>query len=105
MPFLTEGYSVGNTIDTFALGHYARVYEATDTRTRKSCAFKVMRVEHLADDEQPRWEAMAFINEADLLMRMASSPHVVKLLDCGYISSVDENPRNGQIDSYGLNVD
>ncbi len=105
MPFLTDIYSVGNTIDTFAPGHYARVYEATDIRTRTSVAFKVMRVEHLADDEQPRWEAMAFINEADLLMRMASSPYVVNLLDCGYISSVDEDPRNGQIDSYGLNVD
>jgi serine/threonine protein kinase len=105
MPFLTDVYNVGNTIDTFAPGHYARVYEAVDNRTRQSCAFKVMRVEHLSGDEQPRWEALAFINEADLLTRLASSPHVVKLLDCGYMSSVDENPRNGQIDSYGLSVE
>lgn len=105
MPFLTDIYTMGNTIDTFALGHYARVYEAIDTRTHQPCAFKVMRPEHLTDDGQPRWEAMAFINEADLLIRVSSSLHVVKLLDCGYISTVDENPRSGQIDSYGLNVE
>ncbi len=105
MPFLTDLYAVGNTIDTFALGHYARVYDAVDQRTRRPCAFKVMRSEHLTDDGQPRWEAMAFINEADLLLRMASSPHVVKLYDCGYISSADENPRSGQIESFGMNVD
>jgi DNA-binding transcriptional ArsR family regulator len=64
-----------------------------------------MRTEHLTDDGQPRWEATAFINEADLLTRMALSPHVVRLYDCGYISSVDEDPRSGQIDSYELNVD
>jgi serine/threonine protein kinase len=104
MPFLTDFYTLGNTIDTFALGHYARVFEALD-KNRRLCAFKVMRPEHLTNDDQPRWEAMAFINEADLLMRMGTSPHVVKLYDCGYISSEDEDPRNGQIDSYGTNVD
>ncbi|MCC7450947.1 MAG: hypothetical protein IT324_26260 [Anaerolineae bacterium] len=102
---MTDFYAVGNTIDTFALGHYARVYDATDHRSRKPCAFKVMRAEHLTDDGQPRWEAMAFINEADLLLRMAASLHVVKLYDCGYISSTDENPRSGQIESFGVNVD
>jgi serine/threonine protein kinase len=105
MPFLTDLYTVGNTIDTFAPGHYARVYEAVDSRTRQLCAFKVMRPEHLTDDEQPRWEAMAFVNEADLLARLSSCPQVVRLYDCGYISTEDESPRSGQIDSYGLNVD
>lgn len=105
MPFLTDLYTVGNTIDTFAPGHYARVYEAVDSRNRQSCAFKVMRPEHLTNDEQPRWEAMAFVNEAELLVRMAGCPQVVRLYDCGYISTEDESPRSGQIDSYGLNID
>jgi serine/threonine protein kinase len=105
MPFLTDLYTLGNSIDTFAPGHYARVYEAYDARNHRPCAFKVMRTEHLTDDGQPRWEATAFINEADLLTRMALSPHTVRLYDCGYISSVDEDPRSGQIDSYELNVD
>jgi serine/threonine protein kinase len=105
MPFLTDLYTVGNTIDTFAPGHYARVCEALDNRTRQICAFKVMRPEHLSDDDEPRWEAMAFVNEAELLLRTASCPQVVRLYDCGYISSEDENPRSGQIDSHGLNVE
>src|SRR5580765_350030 len=105
MPFLTDLYTVGNTVDTFAPGHYARVYEAVDSRSRQLCAFKVMRPEHLTDDDQPRWEAMAFVNEAELLVRMESCPQAVRLYDCGYISSEDENPRSGQINSYGLNVE
>src|SRR5260221_1484100 len=103
---LTDLYTLGNTIDTFAPGHYARVYDAVDTRTNQACAFKVMRVEHLSDDDgQPKWEAMAFINEADLLMKMSISPHIVRMYDCGYIASTDENPRGGEILSYGQNVD
>jgi serine/threonine protein kinase len=103
---LTDLYTIGNTIDTFAPGHYARVYEAVDRRDSHACAFKVMRTEHVADgDGQPRMEAMAFINEADLLVRMAIVPSVVRLLDCGYISSREENPRSGEIESYGLNVE
>ncbi len=105
MPFLTDLYTIGNTIDTFAPGHYARVYEAVDSRNRQACAFKVMRPEHLTNDGQPRWEAMAFVNEADLLVRMASCAQAVKLYDCGYISTGDESPRSGQVDSYGLNVE
>src|SRR5215475_12984062 len=64
-----------------------------------------MRVEHRADgDGQPHMEALAFINEADLLLKMAS-PHVVQMFDCGYLASPDENPRSGEIVSFGLDVE
>lgn len=106
MPALNDLYSLGNSIDTFAPGHYARVYEAVDRRDGQRCAFKVMRREHTSDkDDQPRMEAMAFINEAELLVRMSVSPHVVRLYDCGYLHSNEENPRSGEIESYGLNVE
>lgn len=105
MAKLTDLYDLGNTIDTFAPGHYARVYEAVDRRDSSLCAFKVMRAEHVVGDGQPRMEAMAFINEADLLVRMAISPSVVRLLDCGYLSSREEIPHAGEIESYGLNID
>ncbi|MCE7948788.1 MAG: hypothetical protein DYG88_15305 [Chloroflexi bacterium CFX4] len=106
MALLNDLYQIGNTIDTFAPGHYARVYEATDKRDGRQVAFKVMRLEHVVNnDAPPRMEAMAFINEADLLIRMAVSLNVVRLYDCGYISARDENPRGGEIESYGLNVD
>ncbi len=106
MAHLTDLYQIGNTIDTFAPGHYARVYDAVDRRDGVRCAFKVMRLEHVVDgNAQPRLEAMAFINEADLLIRMAASPHVMRLYDCGYVSSKEENPRTGEIESYGLNVE
>jgi serine/threonine protein kinase len=82
------------------------VYEAVDRRDGQSVAFKVMRAEHIAaNDGQPRMEAMAFINEADLLVRMSIVPSVVRLLDCGYIASREESPRSGDVESYGLNVE
>jgi len=103
---LADVYTLGNTIDTFAPGHYARVHEAVDRRDGQVCAFKVMRVEHVVDgDAQPRMEAMAFINEADLLIRMASISNVVRLYDCGYIRSSDDSLRTGEIESYGLSVE
>ncbi len=102
---LSTLYSIGNSIDSFAPGHYARVFDALDLRQNRPCAFKVMRAEHLTDDGQPRWEAMAFINEADLLRRMADAPHVMRLYDCGYISAADDRPRAGQIESFGLEVE
>jgi serine/threonine protein kinase len=106
LPLLTDLYTVGNSIDTFAPGHYARVYEATDKRDGAKCAFKVLRPEHMAGpDGQPRMEATAFINEADLLVRMSISPHVMRLLDCGYLAAHEEQPQGGEIESYGLNID
>lgn len=106
MALLNDLYQIGNTIDTFALGHYARVYEGLDKRDGRQVAFKVMRLEHVVTgDAEPRMEAVAFVNEADLLTRMALSPHVVRLYDCGYLSARDENPRGGEIESYGLNVE
>jgi serine/threonine protein kinase len=103
---LTDLYTLGNTIDTFAPGHYARVYEAVDKRDGQNYAFKVMRAEHVSgEDGQPQMEAMAFINEADLLIRMATSPRVVRLYDCGYLDSREDNPRGGEVESYGLNLE
>ncbi len=94
MTQLTDLYRIDNFIDTFALGHYARVLYAQDHRTGSAVAFKVMRPEHLADD--PRWEYRAFANEADLLMKLADSPQVVKLYDCGYVSARTEAPIDGK---------
>ncbi len=102
---LTALYALENSIDSFAPGHYARVFDAVDRRNDRRCAFKVMRAEHLTRDGQPRWEANAFINEADLLTRMAVSPHVVRLYDCGYVASEEERPRAGQIISFGGDVE
>ena len=47
MKKLADLYRVDNFIDTFALGHYARVLEAQDRRNGQTVAFKVMRPEHL----------------------------------------------------------
>ncbi len=101
---LNELYRIGNYIDTFALGHYARVLEAEDRRTRRMVALKVMRPEHLTGDGTPRWEARAFINEADLLLRLDAQPAAVKLYDCGYLSAPGERPEGGQIISVGTNI-
>lgn len=104
MAQLADIYHVGNFIDTFALGHYARVLEATDLRTGRNMALKVMRAEHLSPNGDLRWEYRAFGNEAELLTQLTSSPHVVNLLDCGYISSLSEAPAMGEIVSFGLDV-
>ena len=101
---IEELYRIGNYIDTFALGHYARVLEAEDLRASHSVALKVMRPEHLADDGSPRWEARAFINEADLLLKLEQTETSVKLLDCGYISDKSERPDRGQIISFNQDI-
>ncbi|HLV37500.1 MAG TPA: hypothetical protein VKY59_20445 [Spirillospora sp.] len=97
---LDELYRIDNYNDTFALGHYARVMDALDRRNGHMVAFKVMRPEHLAADGEVRWEYRAFANEANLLMKLADSPHVVDLLDCGYVSTKDEHPDDGEIVSF-----
>ncbi len=104
MKKLVDLYRVDNFIDTFALGHYARVLEAQDRRSGQSVAFKVMRPEHVTPGAEPRWEFRAFANEADLLMRLADSPHTVNLIDCGYVSSTSEAPVSGEIESFGKDV-
>lgn len=60
MKKLVDIYRVDNFIDTFALGHYARVLEAQDRRNGQTVAFKVMRPEHLSADGEPSWEYRAF---------------------------------------------
>jgi serine/threonine protein kinase len=102
---LNDLFTLGNAIDTFAPGHYARVYEALDKRDGKSYAFKVMRAEHLAQDDQPKWEAMAFVTEADLLVRMAATSQVMRLYDCGYVMSADDDVRSAPVESFGLNYE
>lgn len=101
---LNERYEIGNYIDTFALGHYARVLEAVDRRAERMVAFKVMRPEHLSEDGTPRWEARAFINEADLLVRLETSPVALTLYDCGYLSDSAERPEEGAVLSLGTDI-
>ncbi len=93
-------YRIGNFNDSFALGHYARVLDAVECSSGRPVAFKVLRPEHMAFQGEPVWEYRAFANEADLLMRMAGSEHVVQLLDCGYITSREEWPQGGDAISY-----
>ena len=104
MANLVDLYRIDHYIDTFALGHYARVLEALDRRNGQKVAFKVMRPEHLTTDDEIRWEYRAFGNEASLLMRLMESPNMVKLLDCGYLSNVSEAPAAGEIESFQLDV-
>ena len=100
MPQLAERYELKNFIDTFALGHYARVLDAIDRQSGKNVAFKVMRPEHLDAAGDIRWEYRAFGNEAEILTRLRHSPCVVKLYDCGFISDREEAPGGGEISSY-----
>ncbi|MDZ4763378.1 MAG: hypothetical protein SGI73_02420 [Chloroflexota bacterium] len=105
MPKLDDCYRIANFIDTYALGHYARVLEATDKQTNTAVAFKVLRPEHLSGNaEQPRWEVQAFAHEADLLTTLADSPAIVRLLDCGYLSARTEAPSAGDIESMGTDA-
>ena len=101
---LTARYRMGNYVDTFAPGHYARVLEAEDVLAERPVAFKVMRPEHLAEDGTPQWEARAFVNEADLLMRLADCPVAVRLYDCGFVATRTERPAEGAILALGQDV-
>jgi serine/threonine protein kinase len=104
MPNLADLYRIDHFNDTFALGHYARVLDALDRRTGHLTALKVLRPEHLTADGDMRWEYRAFANEADLLMNLAGNPHIVELLDCGYLSSPAEAPGDGEAESFQLDV-
>jgi serine/threonine protein kinase len=104
MPNLTDLYKLDQFNDTFALGHYARVLDAQDRRNGQSVAFKLLRPEHMKHDGEPKWEFRAFPNEADLLMKVAGNPHVVQLLDCGYISGAGEAPTDGEIKSFHIDA-
>ena len=97
---LADLYRIDNFNDTFALGHYARVMDALDRRSGHMVAFKVMRPEHLSANGDIRWEYRAFANEAQILMKLSDSPHVIDLLDCGYVSAAGEYPDEGDIVSF-----
>ena len=101
---LDDVYRIHNYIDTFAPGHYARVLEAEDVKSGRLVALKVMRPEHLSEDGTPRWEARAFVNEEDLLVRLVSNKGVVRLYDCGYVSAPGERPEGGEIVSFETNI-
>ena len=100
---LGEIYRIDNFNDTFALGHYARVMDALDRRSGRTVAFKLLRPEHIEPiaEQETRWEVRAFVNEADLLTKLADSPYVVDMLDCGYLSGMGEAPVGGEIVSFG----
>jgi serine/threonine protein kinase len=92
VPATSDIYTLGNFIDTYALGHYARVVEATDRRDGRVIALKVMRPEHVVMDDAPRWEAEAFVHEADLLTRLSHSNTPIRYYDCGFIDAVGDYP-------------
>jgi serine/threonine protein kinase len=109
---LHDLYRIEHYIDTFALGHYARVLDAIDRRVGRMVAFKVMRPEHVAtslngmdEHAEVRWEMRAFANEASLLARLADDPYTVRLYDCGFVEARAEAPNGGEIVSYEQNVD
>lgn len=104
MPNLTDTYRIDQFNDTFALGHYARVMDALDRRNGQMVAFKVLRPEHLSQDGDIRWEYRAFANEAGLLTKLAGNPHIVRLLDCGYLSGYGEAPGDGEIESFHVDA-
>ena len=64
-----------------------------------------MRPEHIQTDGDARWEFKAFGNEAEILDALRDSPHVVKMRDCGYVATIAEAPANGEIASYGTDVE
>lgn len=101
---ITDLYMLGNFIDTFALGHYARVLGAVEKKTQRMTAFKVMRPEHLDASGSPKWEAQAFVHEADLLVRLEVHPAPMRLYDCGYVKAEGEYPSEGRIRSFGKDV-
>ncbi len=104
MPKLTDIYTLGNFIDTYALGHYARVLEAVDQRDERKVALKIMRPEHVAVNDSPKWEAQAFVHEVDLLTRLSRSYTPMRFYDCGYLSAEGEYPVDGEIISYGRDL-
>ena len=104
MAQLDDLYRLDHFIDTFALGHYARVMEAHDRRSGSVVAFKLLRPEHMQADGELRWEIRAFANEADLLTKLSGSPHVVKLLDSGYVEVGGEAPSGGEIETFGADA-
>lgn len=104
MTQLNAVYHIDNFIDTFALGHYARVLLALDKRTQDEVAFKVLRPEHLLSDGDMRWEYRAFGNEALLLHALKDSPNVVRLHDCGFVSTISEAPDGGELVPFATNA-
>jgi serine/threonine protein kinase len=106
MTAIEDVYQLHHFIDTYALGHYARVVEAHHTPSGARVALKIMRPEHLSADGEIRWEFRAFPHEAHLLLRLQGET-VVRLIDCGYLcgtNTASEAPKSGQIVSFGTDA-
>ena len=102
MTAFTKLYHRGSFIDAVAYGHYARTFEATDHRRGEAVAFKLLRREHIAKEKM--WHT--FVIEARLLAHFADHPHVVQLLDCGFVNATLEFPEPGEpIHSLQLDVE
>jgi serine/threonine protein kinase len=101
---LTELYQLKQFNDSFALGHYARVFDAFDHTHRRKVAFKILRLEHLEHNGDIRWEYRAFPHEAVLLQRLASVPQIVKLYDCGYTHASEEVPQADAVVTFGDDI-
>lgn len=104
MTDLADLYQIDHFIDTFALGHYARVTNALHRASQTPLAFKVLRPEHLLADGDLKWEYRAFGNEAQIMTLLKDSPHITRLVDCGYLSAPQEAPMDGAVLSLGTDV-
>jgi serine/threonine protein kinase len=104
MQRLEERYSVGHYIDTYAMGHYARVLSAADRSTGATVAFKVMRPEHLLGEGEISWEYRAFANEAVILSRLEAVPNAIDLRDCGYVAAREDGDLSGDFIGFGQDV-
>src|SRR5690606_2335368 len=49
-------------------------------------------------------ESRAFGNEAAILDARKANPHIGKLRDCGYVSTIAEAPASGDIESFGDDI-
>ena len=105
MPEISEIYQLNRHIDTFASGYSGRVLSAKRIADNAPIAFKVLRAENIISGLRLTWEYESFGNEAHALQRLAHSPNVVELFDCGYIKSTDEIPRDGEIKTFGTDAD
>ncbi len=101
MPSLDQLFDFDRYIDTKAPGFSARVLLATHWQSGQDVAFKVMRREHLANDEVWR----LFANEVQLLEVLRQANTVNRMVDCGFVSDqTDDRPAGGDVASCGRQI-
>lgn len=66
-----------------------------------SVAFKVLRVEHVGNDE---WFFQSLLNEAHLLHLLSEDKSVVNLYDCGYLRSEAVEPTYGEVVNFDHDI-